>query len=82
MQLVCLWFSQSGRASLDDTGNDAADGISLRFHLLDEAYHGFRLLRVRTAYGIRFGKRQVVEVVVVVKGNGTHLRRIGLDADA
>src|SRR5574344_650627 len=52
MQLAESRFSKSYRAALDDAGDDAADGIALRFHFTDELFHFGSLVAVWAAHDI------------------------------
>ena len=82
VQLAKLWFAQSYGTTLDDTGNDATNGVALCLDLLDELYHLLSLLWIRTAHGIGLRQREVVAVIVVVQRDRAHLRRVGGNLDA
>ena len=81
VQFSKLWFSDTGRTTCHHAGDDAADGVSLAFYLSDEGSHLLRYVRIGTPNGIEFCVPQVVEPVVVVKGNVTYLRGVGTHAD-
>ena len=82
MQLAEFWFAQACRTALNDAGDNATDRVTLALYLGDEGFHLGRFLRIWAAHGIGFRQLEVVEAVVALEGNVTHLRGIGLNADA
>ena len=47
-------FAQSDGAMLDDSRDNAADGVALSFYFSDEAFHFFRFGRVGTTHHVGF----------------------------
>ena len=73
MQLSKFGFAESGWTALNDTRDNAANGVAGSFHLFNEANHLFCLIDIRTTNDVTFNLIQIVLCVIAVQGDASHL---------
>ena len=73
MQLAVDRLSQSDGASLNDTADDATDGIAFAFGLVNVVCHLLCQFLVGAAHGVVFDGAQVIRRVIFVELEGAHL---------
>ena len=64
MEFIEFRFSQSYWTSLDDTSDDAANGVAIRFNLGNKVFHLLRLGLVGAAYRIIFDGVEIILMVI------------------
>lgn len=68
-------LAEACRTARDDTGNDAADGVALAFHLKDEFFHLLRNDWIRTTHCVGFNETEIKFCPVVLAGDIANLLR-------
>ena len=82
MELSESRLSQAYGASLDDTADDATDGIAFGLYLLDEGSHFFGLYGVGATHIVGLNQIEVVFLVVLFQLYVAYLLGVCGDADA
>ena len=82
VQLVKGGLAKAYGTTLDDASDDATDGVALRLDFGNKGLHGCCLCRIGATDSIGLGEGEFVLVVVVLQSDVSHLRGVGLYADA
>ncbi len=82
LQFVEHGLAHSGTQTANHAGDDAAHGVALALHLLDEGYHAPGRVGIGAAHGVAVDGGEVELGIRLVEAYVAHLRGVGAHRDA